>query len=188
MKNISLLFGSHSKLRLGLTLLIATLIISGCAKKYPPGHPKYVGSDAPSRQVNSKSSKDSKSSNSAQLVVKEAISLQGTPYKAGGTSPKTGFDCSGFTSYVYKQAAGVNLPRTSFDQFQVGFKVASNKLQPGDLVFFRSNKSSKISHVGIYVKDNKFIHAPTSKGKVRAESLNLPYWGKNYVGAKRILR
>jgi len=185
MKILSLLSSNAPKLRLGLTLLIAILVVSGCAKKYPPGHPSYVGEE---KATSSKTAPPkAPKAVSANAVVQQAIKLQGAPYKAGGTDPQNGFDCSGFTSYVYLQAAGINLPRSSSEQYQTGRSVSRNKLQPGDLVFFRSNKHSKISHVGIYAQDNKFIHAPTSKGKVRAERLDLPYWKKNYVGARRLL-
>ncbi|MEK4497018.1 C40 family peptidase [Ureibacillus sp. FSL W8-0352] len=108
----------------------------------------------------------------------------GAPYKYGGTNIKTGIDCSGYTRYVFSQL-GISLKRTSKEQYTQGTAVSKNDLQPGDLVFF--NTSGKgVSHVGIYLGDNKFISATTSGG-VEIDSLNDPYyWGSRYVGARRV--
>jgi peptidoglycan DL-endopeptidase LytE len=107
----------------------------------------------------------------------------GVPYKWGGTTPK-GFDCSGFVTYVYKEF-GVTLPRTAEKQYQNGEKVAKNDLEAGDLVFFATYKKTA-SHAGIYIGDNKFIHASSSKG-VTVSALNESYWKKRYLGARRYL-
>jgi len=119
-------------------------------------------------------------------AVAYALKLQGVPYKYGGTSPKTGFDCSGFVSYVYANSVGIKLPRDSNSQSKAGKSVKRTNLKSGDLVFFKFGKGSKVDHVGIYVDSNNFIHAPSSKGKVRIESLNLPYWQKSYFTARRV--
>ncbi len=109
--------------------------------------------------------------------------LYGVPYKASGQTTK-GFDCSGFTSYVF-DSLGVDLPRSSASQHEVGTSVDRDDLQPGDLVFFNTNGRS-ISHVGIYIGDNMFAHSESGKGVVKS-SLNDPYyWSKKYVGAKRV--
>lgn len=109
--------------------------------------------------------------------------LYGTPYKSTGTSKK-GFDCSGFTRYVF-DALGVDLPHSSAAQYELGTSVNRNDLQPGDLVFFQTNGHS-ISHVGIYIGDGTFVHSETGKG-VTNTKLNDPYyWSKRYVGAKRL--
>ncbi|MGZ9586737.1 C40 family peptidase [Paenibacillus marinisediminis] len=109
--------------------------------------------------------------------------LLGIDYKYGGTTTK-GFDCSGFVGYVFDKYE-IDLPRTSSGMYDEGTKVKKSELRPGDLVFF--NTSGKgVSHVGIYVGDNKFAHASTSKG-TRIDSLSMDYYENRYVGAKRIL-
>ncbi|MDR1043685.1 MAG: C40 family peptidase [Candidatus Adiutrix sp.] len=108
----------------------------------------------------------------------------GVPYELGGQSPK-GFDCSGLTAYVY-QRHGVRLPRTSAKQAKVGRAVKKSRLRPGDLVFFSTAKKGRVSHVGIYVGDGKFIHAPGSGKKVTTASLNSAYYQKTYHSARRV--
>lgn len=118
-------------------------------------------------------------------IIKTAKDYIGVRYSYGGTTP-SGFDCSGFTSYVFRNY-GIELPRTSADQYNVGTKVTKANLIPGDLVFFSGTASkSGITHVGIYVGDNQFISATTSKG-VKIDSLNGGYWGPKYYGATRVL-
>lgn len=107
----------------------------------------------------------------------------GTTYKFGGTST-TGFDCSGFTSYVFK-SIGLTLPRTSKAQFSVGTSVSRNNLRSGDLVFFNTFGSG-VSHVGIYVGGGKFAQSSSSRG-VTVTSLSQAYWANRYVGAKRVM-
>lgn len=105
------------------------------------------------------------------------------PYKASGTSTR-GFDCSGFTQYVF-QKLGVDIPHSSAAQYNLGKSVAKNQLRPGDLVFFNTNGHS-VSHVGIYIGNNTFVHSESGVGVVKTK-LNEPfYWAKRYVGAKRI--
>jgi len=118
-------------------------------------------------------------------IVQEAKEHIGTPYVFGGTTPN-GFDCSGFVRYVYKQA-GINLPRSSGDQYTVGSSVESDNLQPGDLVFFGNTYKSGISHAGIYVGKDKFISASSSKGII-IDSIKSSYWAPKFVGAKRVIK
>jgi cell wall-associated NlpC family hydrolase len=112
----------------------------------------------------------------------------GTPYRWGGEGP-SGFDCSGYVQYVYRRAAGVDLPRSSAEQYSSrrGRFVGRYALQPGDLVFF-ATRGPGVSHVGMYLGDNKFIHAPSSGNLVRIDSLNDPYyWKDRYVGGKSFI-
>lgn len=110
--------------------------------------------------------------------------FKGTKYKYGGTD-KRGFDCSGFTKTVYKNAFKVTLPRTTDEMSKLGKKVSKKKLKPGDLVFFRPSR--RYEHVGIYIGENTFIHSSTSKGVIKSKLDNI-YWKKKYRFAKRILK
>lgn len=117
----------------------------------------------------------------------ELVSLSkkyiGIRYKKAGTTP-SGFDCSGYVQYVYRQL-GVNITRSTSTQFAEGTSVAKKDLQVGDLVFFKTT-SAKVGHVGIYIGNNQFIHSSTSRG-VMVSSINDPYyWGSKYVGARRV--
>ncbi|USG64764.1 NlpC/P60 family protein [Brevibacillus ruminantium] len=109
--------------------------------------------------------------------------LYGVPYKSSGTTKK-GFDCSGFTRYVF-DALGIDLPHSSASQFTVGQPVNRKDLQPGDLVFFKTNGRS-ISHVGIYIGNDTFVHSESGRGVVNTKLSDPYYWSKRYVGAKRI--
>lgn len=119
-----------------------------------------------------------------QLVLNLANRLRDIRYKPGGREPSTGFDCSGFVRYVFRQGIGADLPNTSAAQFSTGQKIARNDLRRGDLVFFRI-AGKRISHVGIYVGDGEFIHAPSSGKRVSVSSLAEPYWSHHFAGAKR---
>ena len=121
----------------------------------------------------------------AREVLVSALSLTGINYKYGGTSPETGFDCSGFVRYVYQQATNLSLPHGAKAISQLGKSVSKSDLQPGDLVFFNTLKST-FSHVGIYVGNNRFIHSPSSGGGVRVDDMQTSYWSKRFNGAQRI--
>jgi cell wall-associated NlpC family hydrolase len=116
-------------------------------------------------------------------VSSTALSLRGVPYRNGGSDPQ-GFDCSGFVQYVYNQH-GMKIPRDVRQQFGVGEEVDANALEPGDLVFF-TTVAPGASHVGIVVGGDQFVHAPSSAGVVRVESLSAQYWASRFVGAKRL--
>ena len=116
----------------------------------------------------------------ANAVLFRAIALVGTPYRWGGNTPDTGFDCSGLVGYVYRDAAGVSLPRSSSAMSELGRrKLAIDLLQPGDLVFFESGRD--VGHVGIYVGERRFVHAPNSGGTVRLDSLDGAWWKDHFV-------
>ncbi len=118
-------------------------------------------------------------------VLASAMSLEGIKYKYGGASPNTGFDCSGFVNYVYNKAANLKLPRTAKGISRYGQSVSKDDLAPGDLVFFNTARRA-FSHVGIYVGDGNFIHAPSRGGHVRVESMQTGYWETRFNGAKRL--
>jgi cell wall-associated NlpC family hydrolase len=112
-----------------------------------------------------------------------ALALIGTPYANGGGSPETGFDCSGLVAYVYARALRLDLPRNTFDLARTGAPVSD--LQPGDLVFYNTLRRP-YSHVGIYLGDSRFVHAPSSGGTVRVEDMRLGYWAQRFDGARRV--
>lgn len=124
---------------------------------------------------------------SANDILFRAISLVGTRYRYGGNTPEGGFDCSGLINYVFRDMAGVQLPRSAADLDRLDApKVSRAKLVPGDLVFFRDGGS--ISHAGIYIGEGRFVHAPSSGGTVRLDALDGDYWREHYSGARRLLR
>ena len=122
----------------------------------------------------------------ANAVLMRAISLVGTPYRYGGNTPEGGFDCSGLVNYVFRDMLALNLPRTSRDlaAYQ-GPRIEPRKLATGDLVFFGSG--SQVSHVGIYVGEGRFVHAPNSGGTVRLDRLDGAWWREHFVYGKRVL-
>ncbi len=121
----------------------------------------------------------------AREILMNAFSLTGIKYRYGGSQPETGFDCSGFVRYVFQEAANITLPPTARAISQIGKTVRKDELQPGDLVFFNTLKSA-FSHVGIYIGNNKFIHAPRTGGVVRVEDMQADYWKKRFNGAQRV--
>lgn len=121
----------------------------------------------------------------AQAVVFSALSLTGVQYAYGGKSPETGFDCSGFVRYVFKQAANLTLPHGARAISRLGHAVSVEQLQPGDLVFFDTLKRA-YSHVGIYLGEGKFIHAPSSGGGIHVVSMHDTYWAQRFNGARRL--
>jgi cell wall-associated NlpC family hydrolase len=124
------------------------------------------------------------SSTASDLVV-NAMGFLGVPYKRGGNSAETGFDCSGFVKAMYEQTIGLVLPRRSAEQAAATVPIDKSELQPGDLVFFNTLKSA-FSHVGIYVGDNKFIHSPRTGSVVRVEDMRVGYWSSRFDGARRV--
>jgi cell wall-associated NlpC family hydrolase len=118
-------------------------------------------------------------------LVATAMGFVGVPYRRGGNSADKGFDCSGLVRTTYEQAMGLVLPRNASAQAASTEKIDKKDLQPGDLVFFNTMRRA-FSHVGIYVGDGQFIHAPRSGGKVRMESMQAGYWQRRFNGARRV--
>ncbi len=116
-------------------------------------------------------------------LTQTALSLRGVPYRDGG-SDQSGFDCSGFIQYVFARN-GLQLPREVKDQYRLGRRIRSSEIAAGDLVFFHTT-ASRVSHVGIAIDRDQFVHAPSSKGVVRVERLSQSYWARRFIGATRI--
>ena len=122
----------------------------------------------------------------AQDVTMYALGLIGVNYRFGGNTPDTGLDCSGLVRYVFQEVTGVTLPRTAKEMSTVGAKVGAGDLQPGDLVFFNTRRFA-FSHVGIYLGDNRFVHAPSRGSEVKIASIDQSYWQKHFNGARRVI-
>ncbi len=150
-----------------LLLLSLALLLAACAT--PPSR-QYAASG---EQMND--------------LVMYALSLADTPYRYGGNSAGSGFDCSGFVGHVYRHSLGISLPRSSREISRVGRPASLDELRPGDLVFYNTQHAS-FSHVGIYVGDGKFVHSPRSGESVRTEEMQMRYWQARYDGARRITR
>jgi cell wall-associated NlpC family hydrolase len=158
-----------------LTIILLAALLTACAGRSPVLEPSGV----PPEPVSATAAND---------VLFRALGLVGTPYRYGGNTPDSGFDCSGLIGYVYRDAAGLALPRTTQQMSQAqGVNVRREALQAGDLVFFATSGGRRVSHAGIYVGEGRFVHAPSSGGTVRLDSLGNRYWNKTYLGAKRVL-
>ncbi len=125
----------------------------------------------------------------ADSMLAHGLSLVGTRYRPGGTSVQSGFDCSGFVGFLYKQELGIQLPRSTREMITLDApKVARSDLEPGDIIFFNNRGRGRVSHAGIYLGDNQFIHSSSSRsGGVRVDSLADRYWNSSYMLAKRVL-
>ncbi|MFM9155111.1 MAG: C40 family peptidase [Polynucleobacter victoriensis] len=120
-----------------------------------------------------------------ESLINNAMQLIGVRYRWGGNTPQSGLDCSGFVRYVFNDTFGFLLPRKSAQMSQVGLEIRKDELRPGDLVFFNTMRHA-FSHVGIYVGDNKFIHAPSKGKSIRVDDMTKAYWEKRYNGARRM--
>ena len=118
-------------------------------------------------------------------AAREALVRVGIHYRYGGSTPEQGFDCSGLVAYVFERAWGISLPRSTTDQRRVGHAVKRDKLEPGDLVFYNT-RNRPYSHVGIYLGDGIFVHAPRRGQRVRLENIDNPYWRARFSGARRL--
>ncbi|WP_342244361.1 C40 family peptidase [Pseudomonas sp. OTU5201] len=160
-----------------LAIMTLAALLTACASKSPPPYsPPAVTSPAqPFSPV-------------AEDVLFRALGLVGTPYRWGGNTPDSGFDCSGLIGYVYRDAAGIALPRSTRELISMRTpSISLNALQSGDLVFFATNGGGQVSHAGIYVGEGRFVHAPRTGGTVRLDSLANSYWQRSYLSAKRVI-
>lgn len=156
-----------------LALLVLVALLSACSSRAPePQVSAPLEHFAPA----------------AEDVLFRALGLVGTPYRYGGNTPDSGFDCSGLIGYVYRDAAGLVLPRSTGEMIRLRAPaVPRQALRSGDLLFFATSGGGKVSHAGIYVGEGRFVHAPSSGGTVRLDSLSSAYWQKSYLNAKRVL-
>jgi cell wall-associated NlpC family hydrolase len=172
---------------IALSLFSAACASTGTAPKpFPMPEPGGVGRATPPAPVPTTpepAEPTGAPGTTSDLVVRAAMDLRGAPYRDGGSDPR-GFDCSGFTQYVFAQA-GTLLPRETREQYLVGMPVPVGEQQPGDLIFFTTTAPGA-SHVGIALGGDAFVHAPSSRGFVRVEQLTLPYWSRRLVGIRRI--
>ncbi|TXI43280.1 C40 family peptidase [Methylophilus sp.] len=171
-----------------LAALLVSVLLCQCKSVAAPGDDarwKNAYSYSQEQVMDSQSGIAGTWSEKVEEIMIRALSLTGVDYKYGGRSPETGFDCSGFVQYVFKHAAQISLPPSARTISEMGDTVKREELQPGDLVFFNTLKSA-FSHVGIYVGNHQFIHAPRAGAKVRVESMDERYWSTRYNGAKRL--
>src|SRR5690606_37364318 len=160
-----------------VVLISIALLLSACSSRAPSPQPVY------SPAVSSSSWQGG-----AEDVLFRALGLVGTPYRYGGNTPEGGFDCSGLLGDAYRDAGGISLPRPTGELRAMRTpEVRRDALQSGDLVFFATNGGSAVSHAGIYVGEGRFVHAPSSGGTVRLDSLDNVYWQRVYLDAKRVI-
>jgi len=163
-----------------LYLLTFTSALAGCGSLPPPAparEPVAAPTPAPVPEPRP-------SAERAEALLQVLLAL-GIDYRPGGNSPATGFDCSGLVAHVFREAYGIRLPQNARAQSEAGAPVPQENLQAGDLVFYNTLKRP-FSHVGIYIGDGKFVHAPKSGAQVRVESIRGSYWRQRFNGARRI--
>ena len=163
-----------------VALLTLAALLSACANRTPP--PPVA--QKPLVFI----SHPEETSPIAADVLFRALGLVGTPYRWGGNTPDSGFDCSGLIGFVFRDAAGISLPRTTRELIVMrGQDVSEQNLQTGDLLFFATGGGSQVSHAGIYVGEGRFVHAPQTGGTVKLDTLSKAYWQNAYLSAKRVL-
>ena len=166
-------------------LVVAMLAFQGCAVQERRVTPPPASAIDLRAQPSSEPRLGSQADPAAEIVI-TALNFMGQPYRYGGTNAEQGFDCSGFTRHVYDLSLGVVLPRSADDQANATalINVERGDLRPGDLVFFNTLQRT-YSHVGIYVGEGRFIHAPRTGSQVRLEEMRFAYWSQRYTGARR---
>lgn len=159
-------------------LMIAACAVTARADELPPLQSSLSLADPPPSLM-------TQAVDGAEETLAQALGYLGIRYKRGGTTPESGFDCSGFVRHVFNESVGLLLPHNARAISQEGRRVDKAELQPGDLVFFNTMRRT-FSHVGIYIGDNKFIHSPRSGSEVRVEDMRLAYWKTRFNGARRV--
>ncbi|HSV44860.1 MAG TPA: C40 family peptidase [Ramlibacter sp.] len=163
-----------------------SLLALACAAQAAPPSDDEIGRLLPDKSLLSKLDQAAHSvrDGATELVV-NAMGFLGVPYRRGGNSAETGFDCSGFVRAMYEQTIGLLLPRRANEQAAVTRSIDKQELQPGDLVFFNTMRRA-FSHVGIYIGEGKFIHSPKPGAQVRVEDMAGSYWQRRFDGARRV--
>lgn len=165
-----------------LAVISLAALLGACASAPPPPQPRVVQRPVLVTPIEN-------SNPAAEDVLFRALGLVGTPYRWGGNTPDSGFDCSGLIGFVYRDAAGIALPRSTRDMIVMRApNIGREQLQSGDLVFFATGGGSQVSHAGIYVGEGRFVHAPATGGTVKLDSLDKPYWQRAYLNAKRVIQ
>ena len=165
-----------------LLVLISIALLTACSHTSNYTKPDTQATKSKNSRKSYQTSKNDYTNHRGKKIAGLAKTLIGKPYRYGGASPR-GFDCSGLVYYTHGKF-GITTPRTSLQQHKKAKPIPLTQLQSGDLIFFKLNKN-KISHVGIYIGQNQFIHAPVSGKKVSASSLNDPYWRRRIAGSGR---
>jgi len=165
-----------------MVLLSFLTVSSGCSSFRPEPQAPMEPETRP--QINATREPAQRGQRSEALL--QALLALGIDYKPGGASPVTGFDCSGLVAHVYREAWGIRLPHNALAQSESGMPVSLAELQAGDLLFY-DTLNRPYSHVGIYLGDGRFVHAPKSGARVRVESLKSAYWTQRFNGARRIV-
>ncbi|CAL94820.1 C40 family peptidase [Azoarcus olearius] len=148
--------------------------------------PAALPAEAATSQTSATATAGDDYATAAQELINQGMSYLGIRYRFGGSSPESGLDCSGLVQNVFRNALGLDLPRTAREMSNLGDKIGRQELKPGDLVFFNTMRRA-FSHVGIYVGDGQFLHAPSRGGGVRVEDMGTSYWAKRFNGARRLL-
>jgi cell wall-associated NlpC family hydrolase len=171
-----------------LYVLLISLLLAGCGGSAyvsaPVDEPRQVRAPAKSEKTVPPAVAQRAAPEQSEMLF-QVLSSIGVDYKFGGASHATGFDCSGLVAHVFREGYGINLPRNTYGQSQVGQWVGQDDLLPGDLVFYNT-LDRPFSHVGIYLGDGRFIHAPKTGSAVRIENLRNAYWTRRWNGARRI--
>ncbi|SFP91739.1 C40 family peptidase [Pseudomonas borbori] len=185
-----------------LVPLALTLVLTACASHAPQtpattavakaktaAHAVFLDESAAEADIDFTDDEPYELPQLADSILSHGLSLVGTRYRYGGSTVKSGFDCSGFIGYLFKEELGMQLPRSTREMINIDAPlVEREELEPGDLLFFSTNGRGRVSHAGIYLGDDQFIHSSSSRsGGVRVDSLEDRYWNRTFIEAKRAL-